>query len=883
MDKRSAGASPVHARRRRRRSISMIPEIGDDIVRVVREMNATMKKNHLSGEQATFDLSTSKREDNSGHQKLKSRGAWESRGGADSMWETTASCIRETTREVLGVSRGQSGKHRGDWWWNEEVKRKVEYKKGAYAKLVASKDEEERQKNREEYKKGGDNKLYRLAKARERRARDLDQVKLIKGEDGTVLVEDALIGERWQSYFHKLLDDEGDKGFVLGDLENSEERRDYGYCRRIKVEEVKGAIRRMRRGRATGPDEIPVDFWKSTSGAGLEWLTRLFNSIFRTAKMPEAWRWSTMIPVYKNKGDIQSCNNYRDDVVLIDETRGGVNDKLEMWRQTLESKEFRLSRTKTEYLECKLSDVSQEAGVVVKLDSQAIQKRESFKMVEMEARFGSSMCDKKVSLKLKGKFYKVVVRPAMVYGAERWLVKNSHIQKLKVAEMRMLRWMCGHTKKDRVRNEIIREKVGVASVEDKMREVRLRWFGHVMKRGLDAPVRRCKTLAMYGFRRGRGRPKKILEVLNGEKGQPQHFHRKSLTSDKAISLPSSPRWSYGRGKTAGIFGSPDMLSRLDKVIESSRILNKPLLPFDEWNIDFSEISIGARVGIGFFGEVFRGIWNGTEVAVKVFLEQDLTEENIEDFANEISILSRIRHPNVILFLGACTTPPRLSVVTEFMEMGSLYHLIHVSGQKNNLSWQRRLKMLCDICRIKSIPISHLLDMGMTSLMKDICNIAFGEIRIRAGLYIRGLMCIHRMKIVHRDLKSGNCLVNKHYKVKICDFGLSRSLTPTPVQDSSSAGTPEWMAPELIRNEPFSEKCDIFSLGVIIWELYTLKRPWEGVPAIQVVYAVANDGKRLELPEGPLGKLIADCWAEPDERPSCEEILSRLVECRSSAN
>ncbi|KAM3362123.1 serine/threonine-protein kinase EDR1 isoform X1 [Capsicum galapagoense] len=335
------------------------------------------------------------------------------------------------------------------------------------------------------------------------------------------------------------------------------------------------------------------------------------------------------------------------------------------------------------------------------------------------------------------------------------------------------------------------------------------------------------------------------QVLNGEKGQPQHFHRKSLTSDKAISLPSSPRWSYGRGKTAGIFGSPDMLSRLDKVIESSRILNKPLLPFDEWNIDFSEISIGARVGIGFFGEVFRGIWNGTEVAVKVFLEQDLTEENIEDFANEISILSRIRHPNVILFLGACTTPPRLSVVTEFMEMGSLYHLIHVSGQKNNLSWQRRLKMLCDICR--------------------------------------GLMCIHRLKIVHRDLKSGNCLVNKHYKVKICDFGLSRSLTPTPVQDSSSAGTPEWMAPELIRNEPFSEKCDIFSLGVIIWELYTLKRPWEGVPAIQVVYAVANDGKRLELPEGPLGKLIADCWAEPDERPSCEEILSRLVECRSSAN
>lgn len=90
-----------------------------------------------------------------------------------------------------------------------------------------------------------------------------------------------------------------------------------------------------------------------------------------------------------------------------------------------------------------------------------------------------------------------------------------------------------------------------------------------------------------------------------------------------------------------------------------------------------------------------------------------------------------------------------------------------------------------------------------------------------------------MNIVHRDLKSANCLVNKHWVVKICDFGLSRKLTTRPIKDSSSAGTPEWMAPELIRNEPFTEKCDIFSLGVIMWELCTLRRPWEGIPSVQV--------------------------------------------------
>ncbi|CAJ2660614.1 serine/threonine-protein kinase EDR1-like isoform X2 [Trifolium pratense] len=324
-------------------------------------------------------------------------------------------------------------------------------------------------------------------------------------------------------------------------------------------------------------------------------------------------------------------------------------------------------------------------------------------------------------------------------------------------------------------------------------------------------------------------------------------NRDQVTSQKAMSLPSSPHDYRGQASERSElsrYGVNDELeSTWNKVLESQMFNNKPLLPYEAWNIDFSELTVGTRVGIGFFGEVFRGIWNGTDVAIKVFLEQDLTAENMEDFCNEISILSRLRHPNVILFLGACTKPPRLSMVTEYMEMGSLYYLIHLSGQKKKLSLRRRLKMLRDICK--------------------------------------GLMCIHRMKIVHRDLKSANCLVNKHWTVKICDFGLSRIMLDPPIRDSSSAGTPEWMAPELIRNEPFDEKCDIFSFGVMMWELWTLNRPWEGVPPERVVYSVAHEGSRLEIPEGPLGSLISDCWAESHERPSCDEILSRLVDMEYS--
>ncbi|XP_075086512.1 uncharacterized protein LOC142169176 [Nicotiana tabacum] len=195
---------------------------------------------------------------------------------------------------------------------------------------------------------------------------------------------------------------------------------------------------------------------------------------------------------------------FADDIVLIDETQGCVIARLEVWRQTLESRGFKLSRSKTEYFECKFNDERHEVEVEVKIDTQVIPKRDSFKYLgsiiqgngeideDVTHRIGAGwmrwrlasgvLCNKNVSPRLKGKLYRVVVRLTML--------------------------------KDKIRNEVIRDKVGVTSVEDKLRESRLRWFGHVKKRDISASFRRSERLTMAGLRKDRGRPKKYWEEAN---------------------------------------------------------------------------------------------------------------------------------------------------------------------------------------------------------------------------------------------------------------------------------------------------------------------------------------------------------------------------------
>jgi hypothetical protein len=110
-----------------------------------------------------------------------------------------------------------------------------------------------------------------------------------------------------------------------------------------------------------------------------------------------------------------------------------------------------------------------------------------------------------VPKKLKGKFYRTAIRPAMLYGAKWWPTKRQHIQQLSVAEMCVLRWIYGHTRLDRVRNDDIRDQLGVAPIEEKIIQHRLRWFVHVHRRPPEAPVHRGIIRQDNNVKRGRGR------------------------------------------------------------------------------------------------------------------------------------------------------------------------------------------------------------------------------------------------------------------------------------------------------------------------------------------------------------------------------------------
>ncbi|XP_013073736.1 mitogen-activated protein kinase kinase kinase 7-like isoform X6 [Biomphalaria glabrata] len=251
-------------------------------------------------------------------------------------------------------------------------------------------------------------------------------------------------------------------------------------------------------------------------------------------------------------------------------------------------------------------------------------------------------------------------------------------------------------------------------------------------------------------------------------------------------------------------------------------------------IDFQELKFKEIVGKGAFGVVNRAQWRGKDVAVK----RIETESEKKAFMQELKQLSRVNHPNIVRLYGACREQ-RVCLVMEYAEGGSLYNVLHGSGQQPDFTTAHALSW-CLQCA-------------------------------------RGVEYLHNMKpkaLVHRDLKPPNLLlVNGGTILKICDFGTACDIQTHMTNNKGSAA---WMAPEVFEGSNYSEKCDVFSWGIILWEVLTRRKPFDeiGGPAFRIMWAVHN-GKRPPLIQNfpkQFEGLLTRCWAgNPSERPSMADV------------
>ncbi|KAK3545698.1 hypothetical protein QTP70_011272 [Hemibagrus guttatus] len=171
----------------------------------------------------------------------------------------------------------------------------------------------------------GQKDLYRLARQRDRDGKDVQQVRVIKDRDGRVLTSEESVQRRWKEYFEELMNEENEREKRVEGVNSVEQKVD-----KIRKDEVRKALKRMKSGKAVGPDDIPVEVWKCLGEAAVEFLTSLFNRVLESERMPEEWRGSVLVPIFKNKGDVQSCSNYRG-IKLMSHT-------MKLWERVVEAR-----------------------------------------------------------------------------------------------------------------------------------------------------------------------------------------------------------------------------------------------------------------------------------------------------------------------------------------------------------------------------------------------------------------------------------------------------------------------------------------------------------------------------------------------------------------
>uniref|UniRef100_A0A673H7Z5 non-specific serine/threonine protein kinase n=1 Tax=Sinocyclocheilus rhinocerous TaxID=307959 RepID=A0A673H7Z5_9TELE len=267
---------------------------------------------------------------------------------------------------------------------------------------------------------------------------------------------------------------------------------------------------------------------------------------------------------------------------------------------------------------------------------------------------------------------------------------------------------------------------------------------------------------------------------------------------------------------------------------------------DDWEIPEGQITLGQRIGSGSFGTVYKGKWHG-DVAVKMLNVTAPTPQQLQAFKNEVGVLRKTRHVNILLFMGY-TTKPQLAIVTQWCEGSSLYHHLHIIETKFEM--------------IKLIDIARQTAQGMDYL--------------------------HAKSIIHRDLKSNNIFLHEDLTVKIGDFGLAtvKSRWSGSHQFEQLSGSILWMAPEVIRlqdKNPYSFQSDVYAFGIVLYELMSGALPYSNINnRDQIIFMVGRgylspdlSKVRSNCPKA-MKRLMADCLKKKrEERPLFPQTLASI--------
>uniref|UniRef100_A0A0D9WXP1 Protein kinase domain-containing protein n=1 Tax=Leersia perrieri TaxID=77586 RepID=A0A0D9WXP1_9ORYZ len=261
-----------------------------------------------------------------------------------------------------------------------------------------------------------------------------------------------------------------------------------------------------------------------------------------------------------------------------------------------------------------------------------------------------------------------------------------------------------------------------------------------------------------------------------------------------------------------------------------------------WTAVRSKLQLGRKIASGCNSRVFRGIYAGQEVAVKLMRAAAEGDTDVEaHFDAEVTLLSRLgHHPNVVRLVAACRERPVYCVITELMPRGTLTAYLREA---------------------RSLPPEAVVRLAL-----DVA---------------RGMAYLHSRGVVHRDLKPDNLLLDGEGRAKLADLGTSclESTCRGDKCSNSNMGTYRWMAPEMFRDRGCSRKVDVYSFGLVLWELTTCVVPFHDLAPVQVAYAVSNENARPPLsPSCPqaINRLIERCWSvKPATRPEFSHIVSEL--------